>query len=198
MRPRNQLTAAAVLALVALAGFGLGCSTATPTDTPGVDQLGEYILRFKGPDVEVVTGFRHASANLGSEWLLLELALSSPGGTKATIQRSNIFVRTPAGDRIPVASQEEFGKAFGGLQPFLRQADIVRDPMDYFPPSRQDCGLDFFAAPGTQVVFDQVSINDRRACQGRLFFRVPGGVQPGRWVLGIDLEETTVRIPFAL
>jgi len=197
MRPRNHLTAA-VLATLALAGVGLGCTSATPTDTPGVDQLGQYILRFKGPEVEVVTGVRHAAANLGSEWLLLEVAVSSPGGAKATIERDKIFVRTPAGDRIPLASQEEFGRAFGGLQPFLRQADVVRDPMDYFPPSRQDCGLDLFAAPGAQVVFDQVSVNDRRACQGRLFFRVPGGVQPGRWVLGIDLEETTVRIPFTL
>ncbi len=198
MRPRNHLNVVAVFAVVTLAGLGLGCTSATPTDTPGVDQLGEYLLRFKGPDVEVVTGFRHAAANLGSEWLMLEMALSSPAGEKATIERSTIYVRTPAGDRVPLATQEEFGKAFGGLQPFLRQADIVRDPMDYFPPSRLDCGLDFFAAPGTQVVFDQVSLNDRRACQGRLFFRVPGGVQPGRWVLDIDLEETTVRIPFTL
>jgi hypothetical protein len=48
------------------------------------------------------------------------------------------------------------------------------------------------------VVFDQVSVNYQRVCQGRLFFKVPGGVQPGRYVLGVDLEETAVRIPFTL
>jgi hypothetical protein len=48
------------------------------------------------------------------------------------------------------------------------------------------------------VTFDRLSLNDRRACQGRFFFKIPGGVQPGKWVLGMDLEETKVRIPFTI
>ncbi len=193
-----RLRSFAVFAAVAAVALSSGCTTATPTDTPGVDQVGEHLLRFRGPDVETVVGFRHAAANLGAEWLMLEVAVSSPPGESAKIERSKIFVRTPKGDQIPLASQEEFGKAYGGLQSFLRQADIVRDPMDYFPPSREQCAVDFFAAPGSRVVYDQVSVNDRRACEGRLFFKIPGGVQSGRWVLGVDLEETTIRVPFTL
>ena len=198
MRPQRTITAITLVATVALVGAVVGCTSATPTDTPGVDQLGQYLLRFKGADVEVVAGYRNAAARLASEWLMLELAVSSPPAQMATIKRDQVWVRTPAGDKIMLATQEEFGKAYGGLRSFLRQAEIVRDPMDYFPPSREECGLDFFAAPGSQVVFDQVSVNDRRTCQGQLFFKVPGGVQPGRWVLGVDLPETTVRIPFKL
>jgi hypothetical protein len=198
MRLHTKHTALTLITVVALAGAGTGCSSATPTDTPGVDQLGQYLLRFKAPDVETVVGFRHAAGNLSSEWLLLELAVSSPTGGQATIKRDQVWIRTPAGDKIPLASQEEFGKAYAGLRPFLSQADVARDPMDYFPPSRSECALDFFAAPGSRVVFDQVSVNYQRVCQGRLFFKIPGGVQPGRYVLGMDLEETTIRIPFTL
>jgi hypothetical protein len=48
------------------------------------------------------------------------------------------------------------------------------------------------------VSFDEVTVNDRRGCFGRLYFSVPGGIQPGRWVLGIDQPESEIRIPFEL
>jgi hypothetical protein len=53
-------------------------------------------------------------------------------------------------------------------------------------------------APGEGVVFNEVTLNDRRACYGRLFFNVSGGIQPGRWVFGVDLPESEIRIPFEL
>ena len=61
--------------------------------------------------------------------------------------------------------------------------------------SRRFLGI---GAPGEGLAFDQVTVNDRRACQGKLFFYIPGGVQPGRYVLGIDLQEDEIRIPFTL
>jgi hypothetical protein len=70
--------------------------------------------------------------------------------------------------------------------------------MDYWPPRKQQCAIRFFVAPGEGVAFDEVTVNDFRACQGRFFFRVPGGVQAGRYVLAIDLEESEIRIPFTL
>ena len=80
----------------------------------------------------------------------------------------------------------------------IAAADIARDPMEYFPPSRRPCLVQFFVPPGAGVSYDAVTVNDRRVCQGRLFFKVPGGIDPGRWTFGIDLEESTVRIPFEL
>lgn len=188
-----------IAAVVGLLGSVTACkSAATPTDTPGVDRLGEYILRNEAADVEVVMAYRHAAKNLGEEWLILEVALSSPTGETATIQRDSIFVRTPDGTRVPLATQEEFGDAYSGLRSRLRQADIQRDPMDYFPPSRIPCGLELFAEPGAGVTHKRVSVDDQRACEGKLFFRIPGGVQAGRHVLGMDLEESRIRIPFTL
>jgi len=190
--------ALSALMITTAAGVTACKSAATPTDTPGVERLGDYILRNAAKDVEVVMGYRHAAKNLGQEWLVLEVALSAPTGETATIKRENIFVRAPDGTRVPLATQEEFGEAYSGLRARLRQADIQRDPMDYFPPSRQPCGLELFAEPGTAVTFQQLSVDWKRACEGKLFFRIPGGVQPGRYVLGMDLEESQIRIPFSL
>lgn len=183
-------------ALVAL--IAIGCSSAQPTEDPGVDRLGQYILINNGPEAEVAIGYRHAQNNLGSDWLLLEMAATSPSGQTATFERDRISLRTPAGATIPLATQAEFGADYSKLRPFLNKADIARDPLDLWPPRKRILPLQFFAAPGSGVVFDEISVNDFRAVQGRLMFKVPGGVQAGRYVLSIKLDESEVRIPFTL
>lgn len=186
------------LAAVALVLLPLGCSSAAPTETPGVDQMGTYVRRHTGPELDAVLGYRYAATHPGEEWLILELAVSSPNGASAEIERGKVFVRTPSGETIPLATQKEFSEAYGGLRGEIRKANIMRDPLGYFPANRVGCDLAFFAAPGGGVVFNTASVDDRRVCFGKLFFYVPGGVQPGRWVLGIDLEESSVRLPFQL
>lgn len=186
------------VALIAATVAAAACSSATPTDTPGVDRVGEFILRQKGPEVEAYLGYRFASQSIGSDWLILEVAMTSPNGQSADVKRASVFVRTPDGTTVPLATQEEFGKDYGGLRSTLQKAYVARDPMDYFNPSREDCALNLFTSPGGGVVFEELSLNDRRACQGQLFFKVPGGIQKGRWTFGIDLEESDIRIPFTL
>jgi hypothetical protein len=176
----------------------MSCSSAVPTETPGVERLGAFVLREKGPEAEVVLGYKFANMSLGAEWLILELAVTSPQGQSAKVERENIFVRTPDGVRIPASTQRAFNEAYSAMRNVISQANVARDPLDYFPPNRVKCSLQLYVAPGEGVSFDQVTVNDRRACEGKLFFFVPGGMQPGRWVLGIDLEESDIRIPFDL
>jgi hypothetical protein len=175
-----------------------GCSSATPTDTPGVDRVGKYVLRQNGPELWAVLGYRFASTQLGDEWMILEFAVTSPQGQSATVTRDNVFVRTPSGSQLPIATQTQFNEAWGELRPVITQANVNRDPLEYFPPSRVECAVQFFVAPGEGVSFDEVTVNDRRGCVGRLFIQVPGGIQSGRWVFGIDLPESEIRIPFEL
>lgn len=187
-----------VLALGFITFALVGCSSAQPTDDPGIDRLGQYVLMNKGPEAEVAVGYRYAANNLGSQWLLLEMAMTSPSGQTATIKRENVSVTTPTGSTIPLATQREFNEAYSSLQSVVRAADVVRDPMGYWPPRKVDFPMKFFVVPGQGVAFDEFSINDFRAAQGRFFFEIPGGVQAGRYVLDIDLEESEVRIPFTL
>jgi hypothetical protein len=187
-----------VTIVAAMAAGVMGCTSARPTGTPGVDEVGEYVLTYGGPELEMVLGFRHAASELGDEWLILDTNFTAAHGGVTKVDRSKVFVRTPAGDRIPMATQEEFAEAFGGLRATLRKADVNSDPLDYFPPDRDDCEAGFFTVPGAGIAYDELTLNDRRVCKGRLFFKVPGGVQAGRWTFGIDLEETRVRMPFKL
>lgn len=198
MKTRIYTAATVAVLMVALTASLTGCSSATPTDTPGVERLGAYILKQFGPELWTVLGYKFASSQLGDEWMILEVGLSSPTGQNAKVTREAIFLRSPSGNTIPLPSQEEFNKAWGDLRPVIAKANVDRDPLDYFPPSRIECSMQFFVAPGQGVSFDEVTVNDRRGCFGRLFFNIPGGIQSGRWVLGIDLEESEIRIPFDL
>jgi len=188
--------AAAALALAALT-FGVsGCTTAEPTDTPGVERLGKYVLRYVGEDLELVLTYRYAAINPGDEWLILDVAASAPYGRRTVIRREGIFVEPPEGERIALATQAEFGAEFGSVMAKAARSEVVTDPLDYFPHSRRDCEFEFFARPGEAITFENVTIDDIRACRGKLFFKVPDGVTEGRWTLVIELEDTVARVPF--
>ena len=55
---------------------------------------------------------------------------------------------------------------------------MQRDPINYFPPSAsRACRIGFFAELGAPVMsWDEVELSYQRACLGRLFFHVPGGI----------------------
>ncbi len=186
------------LALTVLLTVGFyGCSTGVPTGVPGLEKVGATVLRYRGPEVELALGYRFATLSLGEEWLLLDLAITAAPGKVVEVKREGVFVLTPQGERLPLASQEQFASSYASLGPTLRRAALAADPLGYFNRDIQ-CSLGFFAAPGEALVYPSVHLDDRRVCEGRLYFLVPGGVQPGRWTLGIDLEETHVRVPFQL
>ena len=191
----TQTRLAAVIAIVVLV---TACSSAVPTETPGVERLGKYILRENISNAQVVLGYKYAEQSLGNEWLILEIAATSPQGENAKFERDKIWVRTPSGTQVPLASQKAFGEAYGSIRNQISQSDVTRDPMDYFPPNRLPCSTDLFVAPGEGVSYDQFTVNGQRACQGKLFFYIPGGTKAGRYVLGMDLEEDEIRIPFIL
>lgn len=192
----------AILSVLVITAAGLavtnGCTSATPTDTPGVERMGEFVLRQFGPQLWTVLGYRFASTQVGEEWMVLDLGLSSPNGQSARVTRDAVFLRSPSGDRIPLATQTDFNEAYGSLRPVIAKSNVNSDPLDYFPPSRIECPIQFFVSPGGGVAFDEVTVSDLRGCFGKLFFEVPGGIQPGRWTLGIDLPESEIRIPFEI
>jgi hypothetical protein len=175
----------------------LGCATGVPTGVVGVDRMGATVLRYRGPELELALSYRFATMSLGEDWLLLHVALTAAPGKLTAVKREKVFVLTPQGQRIELASQEEFSQAYSILLPTLRRAALAADPLDYFSRDLL-CPLDFFAAPGEGLAFPEVQLDDRRVCQGTLFFRVPGGVQPGTWTLALDLQESRVRVPFTL
>ena len=195
MTRNRQILLATTLGVVTLV---TACSSAVPTETPGVERLGQYILREEIPSATVILGYKYAEQSLGNEWLILEIAATSPQGESARFTRDGTWVRLPSGTQVQLASQKAFNEAWGTMRNQVSQANVVRDPMDYFPPNRLPCTIDYFVAPGEGVSFDEFTVNYRRACQGKLFFYIPGGTKPGQYVLGMELEEDEIRIPFVL
>ncbi len=193
MQRRGLVRGGAVVVLVLLAA----CSTAVPTGTKGVERVGAAVLRYRGPELEAVLGYRFAAGNLGEDWLILDLAMSGAAGEAVEVQRRDISLRTPGGQTVPLATQEEFSGEFGRLQSRIYRSLVAADPLDYWA-GRMPCDLGFFKGPGEGVAFDSVTVNDRRVCSGKLFFFVPGGTQAGTYTLVIALPETEVRIPFRL
>ncbi len=197
---RLRLTAA-IAGLVAAAA--LGCSTANvlpPQEAPVLESIGDGVVRFGGQDAWVVVDYRFARISTGEPWLLLDIGATAADGRRATIERDKVFVRSPAGRRYPLATQREYRQAHAEIANLSRRADVAGSASYDFPGSRQPCSFDFFVRQSQrrQVAFDEVYVNDTRACFERFYFHVPDGVERGRWVLGIDLEQSEVRVPFDL
>lgn len=194
--PRNWTIAAAALAAGSALAL-LGCTTATPTETPGVDRLGATILRYRGPEVDVVLSYRMPTIGIGSDWLFLDAAITGNTRDSVEVKRERIALRVPSGDVVGLASQQEFGEAYAELASALQRASVAAEPLDYWA-GRREASLDFLKVPGTGLSLPSEWVNDQVVYQGHLYFFLPGGVQPGRYELRIDLPESKVRIPFRL
>jgi len=46
--------------------------------------------------------------------------------------------------------------------------------------------------------WDQVELSYTRACLGRLYFPVPGGIKYGQHWLNVKFEKSLVRVPFRI
>jgi hypothetical protein len=46
--------------------------------------------------------------------------------------------------------------------------------------------------------WDEVELSSQRACLGRLFFKIPGGVAYGQHWLNVKFAKSVVRVPFRI
>jgi hypothetical protein len=161
---------------------------------------GEFVRTAYNNEGYVVLGFRVANASLGEEWMLLEAGLTLRSGVKyETLYRDAFSLKTPDGKTIPLATQKEYGNA-GYLPQLTKRAKVQKDSIAYFPVGvNRPCAFRFFADLGNgpnNVSLDQVDLADNRACVGRLFFKVPGGIKHGQHWLVVKFKGSEVQVPF--
>jgi hypothetical protein len=72
--------------------------------------------------------------------------------------------------------------------------------MHYFPPTASDpCRIGFFPQLEDRgMPRDDVELSSRRACLGRMFFKVPGGIKYGQHWLDVKFEKSLIRVPFRI
>jgi len=175
------------------------CSSAVPTGDPGVSAVGEHFLLYQGSELEIALGTGYAAGNVGEDFLLLGASLAGASGERMVeVDRTRISLQTPDSQTIPLMSQADFRDAYAKLNSAARLAEAFSPTVLDSTPTRRPCNEWFFRAPSDGLTRDVLTISSTEVCHGILYFHVPGGVQPGRWKLEIELEATIVEIPFVL
>jgi hypothetical protein len=193
--------AVGVVVAVTMAGCGSsgsGGSKSVGPVKPSVTQVGRTQVRTVGADLEGVVSYKFADSSLGDEWLIIDAALTGQRAASIEVKQKDVSVRTPDGRRIPLPTQKEFIDAYPQLQSMLRRAAIASEPLEATRGGKRPCDLNFLRLPGTGSTRDAIWISQNELCVGMLVFPVAGGIQPGRWKLIIELEESSLEIPFDL
>ena len=150
----------------------------------------------------VVLGYQMAQRAVGEEWVMLEVGLTMRSPAKDhTLKREHFQLKTPDGTMIPLASQSDYAKA-GYLPSLHMRAKVVRDSINYFPVEvTRGCAINFFANISQDrraLAFDEVELSSSRACVGRLYFHVPGGIKTGQHWLFVNFGDSEVQVPFRI
>ena len=77
---------------------------------------------------------------------------------------------------------------------------MQRDSINYFPPTAtRACRIGFFAELDPRAMaWDEVELSTNRACLGRLYFHMPGGISYGQHWLNVKFPTSLVRVPFRI
>ncbi len=170
---------------------------------PGVPQImtmeGRYVRAAYNNEGYAILGYKLANLSVGEEWMLLEVGIALRDGVPDyDLVREAVSLETPDGKTIPLPTIAEFRK--GDVRALQQREKVQRDSINYFPPNAyKACSIQFFTNVDSRAMaWDKVEINDSRACLGRFYFPVPGGVTYGQHWLNVKFAKSVVRVPFRI
>jgi len=197
---------AVIIALMVIPSTPPAMAQETAAAQPGGQQRlfipGSFVRVVSNDEGYVILGYSVANASVGNEWMLLEVGLTTQKGVKATLTRHDFAVITPDKKIVPLATQQEYNAAGGQLRSLNARANIQRQSINYFPAWAKDvCRVGFFSDTSQKVrmmTYDEVSLDWRRACVGRLFFHLPEKIQYGQYYLQVKYPNSTIQVPFRI
>ena len=170
---------------------------------PGVPQImtmeGKFVRAAYNNEGYVILGYQPANRSIGEEWLLIEVGLTVLDKVPdQKLTRDAFSLETPDGKTLPLPSVSEFRE--GSTQALQNRAKVQRDSINYFPPSAsQACRIGFFSDLQDRAMpWDEFEVSNRRACLGRLYFHVPGGIAYGQHWLNVKFQKSLIRVPFRI
>ncbi len=170
---------------------------------PGVPEImtieGNFVRAAYNNEGYVILGYQLANRSIGEPWLLLEVGLTVLEGQPTyDIGPGAFTLTTPDGKELPLPTLEEYRAA--DLRALQQRERVVRDSINYFPPSaNRGCGLVFFPDLNRrELPRDVVEVSSNRACVGRLYFNVPGGIAYGQHWLNVQFARSLIRVPFRI
>lgn len=169
----------------------------------GVPQIqtmeGKFVRAAYNREGYVILGYQASNRSIGEEWMLLEVGITLLDGVpEYRLTREAISLETPDGKTLPLPPIEEFRS--GNTRPIQQRAKVQRDSINYFPTkASRPCAILFFPNLESRALpFDVVDVTDDRACLGRFFFKIPGGIAYGQHWLNVKFEKSLVRVPFRI
>jgi hypothetical protein len=191
---------ACVFALLAPTGVQTQAPTIKIPD-PGVPQImsieGNFVRAAYNNEGYVILGYQIVNRSVGEEYAMLDVGLTVLDGVKSQkMARPAITLNTPDGKTIPLPTIEEYRK--DDTRALQNRAKVQRDSINYFPPSaRNACRMGLFSDLSDPVMaWDEFELSNTRACLGRLYFKIPGGIVVGQYWLNVKFQGSLVRVPF--
>ncbi len=209
MRSQNTLALLTVASLLAL-GLAHGPLAAQEKQKPvikvpdaGVPQIGTiegtFVRAAYNNEGYAILGYRAANESIGDEWMMLDVGMTVRDKTPAfKLKRDGVWLSAPEAEKIPLAAVDEYRTA--DLRALQARAKVIRDSINYFPPmASQSCRIGFFSDVDQRgVAYDEVELRNSRACVGRLYFKVPGGIKLGQYFLNVQFPSSLIRVPFRI
>jgi hypothetical protein len=177
------------------------CATPSGSDpsAPGVQIISRNAVLYEGPEMVAAVAYRQGKKSVAEEWLILAVELTSPRGSGPTIvHRKDFSAFTPDGRRLALASQDEFVRNYNRLRIPVEQTLQFLPLLYRVEPNRMPGDRWFYAVSAENIGYDEIPMNSSQKFWGPLIFRVPRGVQPGRWRLVVELEESRADIPLTI
>jgi hypothetical protein len=170
---------------------------------PGVPQIitmeGKFVRASYNNEGYVILGYQASNRSVGEEWMLLEVGMTVLDNVPDyRLTREALSLETPDGKTIPLATVDE--QREGNPQAIQQRAKVQRDSINYFPTrASRGCALLFFPELGSRALpYDVVDLSNDRACVGRLYFKIPGGIAFGQHWLNVKFQKSLVRVPFRI
>jgi hypothetical protein len=170
---------------------------------PGVPQImtmeGRFVRAAYNNEGYVILGYQASNRSIGEDWMLLEVGMTVRDGIPDyRLTRAALSLDLPDGKKLPLPPITEQRAA--NVQAIQQRASVQRDSINYFPPdAHRACGIGFFPDLGSRALpQDVVDLSKDRACIGRLYFKIPGGIAHGQYWLNVKFEKSVVRVPFRI
>ena len=200
---RSLLASAFAIAMAGAVTLAAQDKVKAPIPQPGVPEIvtmeGKFVRAAYNNEGYVIIGYQVANRSIGDKFMMLDMGTTVRDGVpEFDLKRDAISVTTPDNQTVPMMTVEAYRAA--DMRAVENRARVQRDSINYFPPSAtQACRIGFFAEPGRPAMaWDQVAVSNRRACGGKLFFEIPGGIVYGQYFLNVQFKNTQIRVPFRI
>jgi hypothetical protein len=202
----NRMTVAALVCLTCLVPLQLRGDAQAPKvqiPNPGVPQImtmeAKFVRAAYNNEGYVILGYQVNQRSIGEDWMLLEVGMTVRDDVPDyKLTRDKISLDLPDGKQLPLPTVSEMRE--GNTQAIQARTKVQRDSINYFPPSAyRACRIGFFSDLEQRAMpYDEVELSSERACLGRLYFKIPGGIKLGQYWLNVKFAKSVIRVPFRI